>query len=104
MKDEFKSYRSYWDFAHSVSKWRFMRSPDDEAFLRTLASTAVAKIEEMAEGVTLWRAQTGHDLLNGLHDCVEIPLKRERMKPPADWWTAGQAPEGRINPKGSPVF
>jgi hypothetical protein len=104
MTAEFHSYRSYWDFACSVRKWRYIRSPDDEAFLQAVAWTAEKKVQEVPEGKTLWRAQVGSELFNALHDCVEIPMGPNRMKPPPDWWTVGQSSEGRINPKGVPVL
>jgi hypothetical protein len=104
MTIEFRSWRSYRDFAYSVRKWRYMRSPEDEAFLEAVALTAEKRVEEIPEGKTLWRAQGGSKLFNALHDCVDVPVGPERMKPPPDWWTVGQSNEGRINPKGIPVL
>jgi hypothetical protein len=104
MTAEFRSYRSYWDFAYSVRKWRYTRSPDDEAFLQAVAWTAEKRVEEIREGTTLWRAQVGCNRFNAVHDCVEVPMDPDRMKPPPDWWTVGQSGEGRVNPKGIPVL
>jgi len=104
MTDEFHSHGSYWAFAYSVRKWRYIRSPDDEAFLQAVASTAEKRVEEAPEGKTLWRAQVGCKLFKTLHDCIEVPMDAVRMKPPLDWWTVGQSGEGRINPKGIPVL
>jgi hypothetical protein len=104
MTEEFRSYKSYWDFQYSVKQWRYLRSPEDEEFLRTVASTAEKKIEELPEGATLWRAQAAHGSINALHDVVEVPADADRMKPPPDWWTVGRSNEGRINPKGIPAL
>jgi hypothetical protein len=104
MTEEFRSYKSYLDFQCSVKHWRYLRSSEDEEFLRTVASTADKRIEEIPEGSTLWRAQVAHGLINGLHDAFEVPADAARMKPPPDWWTVGQSNEGRINPKGIPVL
>jgi len=104
MPDEFKSQTSYLDFSCSVVKWRYIRSLDDEAFLRQVAATAEKRIEEIPAGSTLWRAQIGCNILEAVHDCVEMPLDASRMKPPAHWRTVGQSSEGRTNPKGIPFL
>jgi hypothetical protein len=104
MADEFKSQTSYLDFSYSVMQWRYIRSPDDEAFLREVASTAEKRIEEVPEGTRLLRAQIGCNLLDAVHDCIEVPFDAERMKPPRHWRTVGQSSEGRTNPKGIPFL
>lgn len=104
MTAEFQSHESYRHFARSVKEWRYLRSPDDEAFLQAVACTAEKRVEEIPEGKTLWRAQVAHEVINALHHCVELPAKPDRMRPPPDWWTVGQSSEGRINPKGIPIL
>jgi RES domain-containing protein len=103
MTSEFKSHRSYQDFAFSVGRcWRYLRTDDDDSFIEAVLATSHGKGQEVPAGETLWRAQVGY----ALHklDKVEVPLSPERMKPPADWLLEGRAPEGRINPKGIPFL
>jgi hypothetical protein len=85
-------------------QWRYIRSPDDEAFLRYVASTAEKRTEEIQPGTTLWRAQIGHNVLDTAIDCIEVPFDAERMKPPPHWRTTGQSSEGRTNPNGIPFL
>jgi hypothetical protein len=104
MADEFKSHTSYWDFSRSVMQRRYIRSPDDEAFLRHVASTAEKRIEELPAGSTLWRAQVGCKMLDAGFDYIEVPLDPDRMKPPPHWRGVGQSSEGRTNPTGIPFL
>lgn len=104
MADEFKSQTSYLDFSYSVMQWRYIRSPDDEAFLRHVASTAEKRIEHIPAPSTLWRAQVGCNILDAVHDCIEVPLVADRMKPPPHWRKVGQSSEGRTNPTGIPFL
>jgi hypothetical protein len=104
MADEFKSHTSYLDFTRSVMQWRYIRSPDDEDFLRHVASTAERRIEEIQRGTTLWRAQVGCNFLDTDVDGIEVALNADRMKPPPHWRSVGQSREGRTNPKGIPFL
>jgi len=96
VSEEFNSHRSYWDFECSVRKWRYIRSPEDEALLRAVASTTEKRVEEIPAGTMLWRAQVGYKLFNADHDCVEFPMDADRMKPPPDWKTVGQSKDASI--------
>jgi hypothetical protein len=102
---EFRSHRSYWDFAAAVTRrQRFTRSPDQAEFLQTVLATSANKQEIVPAGSLVWRAQVGHNWMS--HDmgegiCEELPhpFPPERMKPPRD-----RAFEGRANPKGIPYL
>jgi RES domain-containing protein len=102
---EFKSYRSYWDFAMSVTnRWRYVQSPDQAAFLETVLSTSADKEEVLPAGSLLWRAQIGHDwreehLGEGVREELPVPFSPERMKPRID-----RALDSRANPKGIPCL
>jgi hypothetical protein len=104
MADEFKSHTAFWDFSRSVMQWRYIRSPDDEAFLRHVASTAEKRIEELPAGSTLWRAQTGCEMFDAGFDHIEVPFPAQRMKPPPHSRAVGQSSEGRTNPTGIPFL
>jgi hypothetical protein len=103
MATNFKSPRSYLEFAYSVERCRrYMRTADDDAYLAAVLATSEGRSQEVPEGTPLWRAQIGFTLHKD-HD-LEIPLSLERMKPPSEWLRQGRAPEGRINPKGIPFL
>jgi len=103
MTSEFKSHRSYWDFAASVERyWRYMRTADDDNFMEAVLANSDEKGQEVLAGTLLWRAQLGSCPCRSID--VEVPLSRERMKPPLEWVLDGRAPEGRINPKGIPFL
>ena len=104
MADEFKSHTSYREFSRSVMEWRYIRSPDDEAFLRHVALTAKKRIEELPASSTLWRAQVGCEMLDAGFDHIEVPFPARLMKPPAHWRAIGQSSEGRTNPTGIPFL
>jgi len=102
---DFESYRSYRQFAVSVTKrWRYARNPEQAVFLKAVLATSVARQEVIASGSKLWRAQLGHawcpeDLGGGVVEELPAPFNVERMKPPRD-----RAREGRANPKGIPYL
>lgn len=102
---EFKSHRSYWDFAVAVTRReRFIRSADQVEFLQTVVATSVAKQEIITAGSIVWRAQVGHGwrpekLAEDVCEEVPTPFSPERMKPWRD-----KAIEGRTNPKGIPCL
>jgi hypothetical protein len=100
---DFPSWRSYWNFARSVSReYRYIRSPEDEAFLATVLASSEARRIEIPKGRLFWRAQVGHDWrpMNSDTD-EEIPCAylRNRMKP-----LSGRATDGRANPRGIPCL
>ncbi len=98
---EFASWRSYWRFAQSVSRdYRYIRSPEDEAFLTAVLETSQSRRVEVPEGRLFWRAQQGHDwrpMDSDTDDTIPCAYKRERMKPQTD-----RATDGRANPRGIP--
>jgi RES domain len=100
----FKSYYSFEDFEHSVTRVRrYMRTSEQEEFLKAVLETSQSRREDLAAGSLLWRAQIGHGWAleegDGEIDKVPCPFPFERMKP-----LRYQASEGRANPKGIPVL
>jgi hypothetical protein len=100
---EFPSWRSYWNYARSVSRdFRYIRSPEVEAFLETVLATSEPRRIEIPKGRLFWRAQVGHAWrpMNSDSD-DEIPSAHPpaRMKP-----LAGRAADGRANPRGIPCL
>ena len=98
--NEFKSWNSYRNFANRVRrKARFIRTPEDDDFLREVVRTSKTRIRDMPAGLGLWRAQLGHDWRShyegdqykGDLPCAYPP---SRMKPLKD----------RANPKGIPFL
>ena len=102
---EFKSWNSYRQFSNHVrQRTRFIRTREDEDFLREVLRTSESRIRDMPADFGLWRAQLGHAwrLLDEENpDVGEIPAAypRKRMKP-----IASRVTEGRVNPKGIPVL
>jgi hypothetical protein len=102
-KGEFESYRSYRDFALSVTRrWRYARNRQQADFLKAVLATSVGRQETIPSGFPLWRARLQHgwrdeDLGGGVTEKMPSPCEVEDMKPPAD-----RACEGRANPKGIP--
>ena len=102
---EFKSWNSYSDFARRLRyERRFVRTSEDDDFLREVLRTSETRIKAMREGQGLWRAQRGNTwrklCQDGQYvDDIPAPYPPERMKPLAD-----RASEGRANPKGIPVL
>ncbi len=99
--EEFKSYRSYRNFALSVERcWRYVLPPESAAFLQAVLATSANKEEAIAEGSIFYRAQLGHDwepemVVPGVSEDFPAPFSPERMKPLRD-----RAFEGRANAKG----
>ncbi len=102
----FKTYKSYWHFAHSIAKsYRYAFAIEAVEFLQQLK----AKLEEdpahLSQGAKLCRAQVGHnygslkDDKGNIVDHVPCAFGPERMKPQRD-----RAKEGRVNPKGIPCL
>ena len=95
MTPEFKSYRSFLDFAESVTReWRFSRSAEQQEFLETVLATSHNRREQLDEGTVVWRAQQGHDWLSDSAEENACPFPPERMKP-----LTYRAAEGRANLK-----
>ncbi len=60
--NEFKSWNSYRHFANRVRReTRFIRTPEDENFLREVVRTSKTRMRELRADSGLWRAQLGHD-------------------------------------------
>ena len=102
---KFKSWKSYRNFAYRVrQEARFIRTAEDDDFLREVVRTSESRTREMPVGFRLWRAQLGCDWepeiqageYLGDRSVVYSP---SRMKPLQD-----RAREGRANPKGIPVL
>ena len=103
--NEFKSWNSYRHFANRVRReTRFIRTPEDENFLREVVRTSKTRMRELRADSGLWRAQLGHDWRPHYQDDeyiddIPAPYPPARMKP-----LPGRATEGRANPKGIPVL
>jgi hypothetical protein len=99
----FRSWRSYWDFARSVSReLRFVRTPETEDFLAAVLETSASRRITIPAGELYWRAQLGHGwrpMGSDSDDLIPCAYPRERMKP-----LAGRASDGRANPRGIPCL
>ncbi len=98
----FESEDAYRSFARAVSHHsRYVRDAGTERFLAALLAQASDKVEVLAEGSLLWRAQVGHDWQTREEDDYSfeepVPFPPGRMKP-----LPNRAVEGRANPKGIP--
>ena len=103
---EFRSWRSYWQFAeHVQTKRRFVWDIDIQSFLDAVSAGLEERTVEISEGELLWRAQSGIDRVHIEDDdgnVIEIDsqgFQAERMKPLPTPNT-----EGRVNPVGIPVL
>lgn len=102
--NEFRSHRSFLDFAFYVRRHRRYRLPaEHREFLETLLATGAKRIETIATGTVFCRAQAGHGFrTEGEGEAsfdVECAFEPERMKP-----SPFRAFEGRANPKGIPCL
>ena len=103
--NEFKSWRSYRHFARQVrSQARFIRTSDEEEFLREVLRTSESRIRTLPADFQLWRAQLGHEwrpVYQNDQYIYRLPVAypADRMKP-----QPGRATENRANPKGIPVL
>jgi hypothetical protein len=100
----FKSADSFRDFDRAVRReFRYVRTPQQEEFLRTLAATSHSRSRLMRAGFLLWRAQLGHDWREDGQGEVSVEVHAAyppvRMKPLAE-----KASDGRANPKGVPCL
>jgi hypothetical protein len=102
---EFRSYRSYQEFAVSVTRrWRYVRLPEESSFIETVLATSAGKEEALPVGSMLWRSRIGHDYKpeevgEGLTEDFPTPFSPDKMKPAKD-----RTIEGRINSKGIPCL
>ena len=104
MSKVFRSWRSFWNFHHSVSReFRYIRSPENEEFIDTVRETCQARKVSLDENTILWRAQLGHEWREQRQDEavfeIPCPYPPDRMKPQSD-----KASDGRANPKGIPCL
>ena len=99
--DEFESYKSYLNFAHSVrTQRRFVYDEKVRGFIQTVVNTSSKRIADLEEDQLLFRAQRGCNLqpyhYNGEYiGDEEWPYSKDRMIP-----IRGLSHEGRANPKG----
>jgi len=105
VNSEFKSWRSYFDFAGATKyQRRYIRDLDTDRFLGTVLSTSKGRERPIPKETIFWRSQLGYDLepvdVDGEH-ISELPraFRFGRMKP-----VPGEAKEGRANPKGIPYL
>lgn len=101
----FKSWRSYWQFRHTVkNKSRYILDAESKDFLKAIEETCTSRIEKISMSDSLWRAQIGCNYVpeyqEDIHvDYIPVPFADERMKP-----LSNSASEGRSNPKGMPYL
>lgn len=99
----FRSWRSYWTFARSVSReLRYVRTPATEHFLESVLRTSLHRQATIPAGQRFWRAQLGHDwrpMSDNIDDGVPCAYSKDRMKPLPD-----KAWDGRANPRGIPCL
>lgn len=98
----FDSWRSFWTFRNEVARQRrYIRSAVTERFLAAVASTAQARVSEIPQGWTGWRAAVAHDLRwePSIEEEIPCAASSKRMIPWPD-----RAHEGRVNPKGIPCL
>jgi hypothetical protein len=96
----FLSFRSYWNFAHSVRReWRFTRDAAQAAFLDALLATSVSRREVLPAGSLVFRAQLGCEWPATAEEEAEDPGPRpfppSRMKPLRDRASDGREPPVR---------
>ncbi len=98
----FKSWRSYWSFVHSVrNEGRYIHSDEVKIFLNTVLESSVNRIKRIPKDSGLWRAQLGMDWNEQFQDDgssmgeFPYPYPARRMKP-----ISSLVSDGRVNPKG----
>jgi len=100
----FRSRSAYREFVASVrGNYRYVRTPEQQAFLDAVKATAPERAITMKVGYVLWRAQLGHDWRTHEQDGVSYEVETAhnvaRMKPVAD-----KASDGRVSPRGIPCL
>ncbi len=99
---EFSGANAFEEFKKEVTRrTRYLRSPNGERFLRTVAETSKRRSRVIPGGAVFWRAQVGHEWIVDTRAGTRIPgpHSKTRMKPLED-----RAYEGRVNPKGIPCL
>lgn len=96
----FTSAEDHLNFARAVRReFRYPRTPEQEAFLKAIATTSQSRILPLQAGRKLWRAQPGHATRETEQDGYLFQERNahgpERMKPLPD-----KESDGRANPKG----
>ena len=92
----FFRYDDYWVFCqHIRNPLQTVLSNHCREFLDALSSTLTERVANIKSGQLWWRAQRGHDLVDG----VPVPYQRDRMFPDEK-----KVSEGRINTKGKAVL
>jgi hypothetical protein len=106
---QFTSENDYRSFALTVKfKYRYVRTPKEEAFLRAVRFTAKERVIPLSAEWKFWRAQRGYcegEIEQSYDEDKTVtiqaakPYPPERMKP-----RSNQASEGRVNPRGIPCL
>lgn len=101
---QFKSQWDFWNFRNTVrGKLRYIRTPEHDAFLKTVLATSATRKVHLNGGTNFWRAQLGNSWRERVQDgeTYEEPCPHcdARMKP-----LRGQSSEGRANAKGIPCL
>lgn len=97
----FAQHNAFFDFSRSVRReFRYARTAEQAAFLRAVETTSPNRIVTLKKGMTLYRAQLGHDwredeIAPGEYDQFPCAYPVDRMKPVAD-----KVGDGRVNAKG----
>jgi hypothetical protein len=81
---QFKSWDSYSAFRREITgRYRYVRTPDSEDFLRTVAFTCKRRLLLVPQGRIFWRAQLGHAsrILEALASEEDVAFGPARMKP-----------------------
>ena len=96
----FKSFDSYRRFSRAVRhEFRYARTPEQEEFLKVVASTSRSRSLTMKAGLVLWRAQLGYDWREEQQDGQSFEVQAAhppaRMKP-----LSKKVSDGRANSKG----
>jgi hypothetical protein len=68
---DFKSWRSYWNFEQTIKhKVRYIQGPEVHEFLKTVLITSQNRVEKIPAATILWRAQRGNALEPFYHTCT----------------------------------
>ena len=101
----FKSWNSYRHFATRIRRQtRFIRTSEDEEFLREVVRTSTTRTRDVPVGIGLWRAQLGHDWRPFYQDDEYIDDLPAAHSPKRTKPLLGRAAQDRANPKGIRVL
>jgi hypothetical protein len=100
----FRSASAYSKFVASIRRnYRYVRTPEQQAFLDAVQATAPERALTMKADYVLWRAQLGHDWRTHEQDGVTYEIETAhppaRMKPLAE-----KASDGRVSTRGIPCL